>query len=501
MRGALWIPVIVASHGIALWLGRTTPAGEAPQANSAPIPSRPAKSSGLAAFLRTATPGDREEVVEEEEDEDALLAAARAAIPTDADVAAMVRAGVVDPDLEVSPEMIAAYGVWVDRDPVAALRWLGEWLPDAESISELAAEVSRHLEEGGVDHLALYLREVPAMREFLLNEAGEILDDKEPGFTLRLSATLDSMQDRLECLTGRFESYYSMSGHLAEIRGLLDDSSASAFLGSIRRMSARHGLLVYELEQSGFPPFAVSRFEADHSATDAGQTRTDADFIGSMEEVGIPGVPEATGTNITDIVTTGSRGAGDGFIIRNNIDAVLNNPNRTAALPLADRIRNDFDSEISMVVLLFDSSELESIPSYAGSREQFMRGKITGEEWIARLQEGVPGSSDLRDEITALAFRACVGEDPRRAVSLLAAELPYQGMIMDLRIMPPEVLLLVANRFSRDGELSQEVMDPLTNRFITWSHEDPEACTAYVANLPAGPLREHLQPFAGEGSR
>ncbi|QJE97149.1 Amuc_1098 family type IV pilus outer membrane protein [Luteolibacter luteus] len=61
----------------------------------------------------------------------------------------------------------------------------------------------------------------------------------------------------------------------------------------------------------------------------SGQTRTNADFIGTVDGVNIPGVPAATGTNVTDIVTGGLR-SGDGAINRNNIDAVLNNPNRTA---------------------------------------------------------------------------------------------------------------------------------------------------------------------------
>jgi len=61
----------------------------------------------------------------------------------------------------------------------------------------------------------------------------------------------------------------------------------------------------------------------------SGQTRTNADFIGTVSGINLPGVPAATGTNVTDIVTAGNR-SGDGAINRNNIDAVLNNPNRTA---------------------------------------------------------------------------------------------------------------------------------------------------------------------------
>lgn len=61
----------------------------------------------------------------------------------------------------------------------------------------------------------------------------------------------------------------------------------------------------------------------------SGQARTNADFIGTVAGVNLPGVPAATRTNVTDIVTAGNR-SGDGAINRNNIDAVLNNPNRTA---------------------------------------------------------------------------------------------------------------------------------------------------------------------------
>jgi hypothetical protein len=60
--------------------------------------------------------------------------------------------------------------------------------------------------------------------------------------------------------------------------------------------------------------------------------RTNADFIGTVEGVNLPGVPAASSPNVSDIVTAGSR-SGDGAINRNNIDAVLNNPNRTSTKP------------------------------------------------------------------------------------------------------------------------------------------------------------------------
>ncbi|WP_367872288.1 alpha-2-macroglobulin [Luteolibacter sp. Populi] len=61
-----------------------------------------------------------------------------------------------------------------------------------------------------------------------------------------------------------------------------------------------------------------------------GRSRSNADFIGTLAESSIPGVPAASPANVTDIVTGGLR-SGDGAINRNNIDAVLNNPGQAPA--------------------------------------------------------------------------------------------------------------------------------------------------------------------------
>jgi len=60
-----------------------------------------------------------------------------------------------------------------------------------------------------------------------------------------------------------------------------------------------------------------------------GVGRTSADFHSPVNGVPIPGVPSATGQNVTDIVTSGLR-SGQTAINKNSIDALLNNPNRTS---------------------------------------------------------------------------------------------------------------------------------------------------------------------------
>jgi general secretion pathway protein D len=61
----------------------------------------------------------------------------------------------------------------------------------------------------------------------------------------------------------------------------------------------------------------------------SGTGRTNSDFQGSIGSNTIPGIPSATGQNVTNIVTGGLR-SGQSAINKNNIDALLNNPNRTA---------------------------------------------------------------------------------------------------------------------------------------------------------------------------
>jgi general secretion pathway protein D len=60
-----------------------------------------------------------------------------------------------------------------------------------------------------------------------------------------------------------------------------------------------------------------------------GAPRYNTDFINPVKGVNIPSIPAATGTPVTDIVTAGNR-SGSLAITRDSIDAILNNPTRTA---------------------------------------------------------------------------------------------------------------------------------------------------------------------------
>jgi hypothetical protein len=94
--------------------------------------------------------------------------------------------------------------------------------------------------------------------------------------------------------------------------------------------------------------------------------RTNADFIGPID-----GVPAATATNATNIVTCGLR-SGSGAISRNNIDAVLNDPDRSA-------VQSDASSNNAAALL----NEMEPSPE----KEQLTL------RYIANLQASDPSAA------------------------------------------------------------------------------------------------------------
>jgi general secretion pathway protein D len=63
-----------------------------------------------------------------------------------------------------------------------------------------------------------------------------------------------------------------------------------------------------------------------------GAARTAADFVNPVDGTLIPGIPLSAGAGISNTPTAGLR-SGDYAIGRNSIDAILNNPNRTAQNP------------------------------------------------------------------------------------------------------------------------------------------------------------------------
>ena len=87
-------------------------------------------------------------------------------------------------------------------------------------------------------------------------------------------------------------------------------------------------------EELGFDwiatPFGMgSNYFLGGGTVGSGTARNNTDFIGTVDRVNIPGIPASPQENVSNIVTSGLR-SGSAAVNRNSIDAILNNPTRTA---------------------------------------------------------------------------------------------------------------------------------------------------------------------------
>jgi len=87
-------------------------------------------------------------------------------------------------------------------------------------------------------------------------------------------------------------------------------------------------------EELGFDwiatPFGVgSNYFLGGGTVGSGTARNNTDFIGTVDRVNIPGIPASPQENVSNIVTSSLR-SGSAAVNRNSIDAILNNPTRTA---------------------------------------------------------------------------------------------------------------------------------------------------------------------------
>ncbi|WP_367874554.1 hypothetical protein [Luteolibacter sp. Populi] len=474
-RIVIIVMLLAASHGAALWLGAAqrvpVTAGEAAKAAG--------KADGGGLTLQALIEGSRqpEKAGEEEEDFDLRVQKAKDKIPADADLGALVRAGTVDMEAAMSPETVAAFGLWLDGDPVAALRFGGKFYRDHD-YSEFDEELKRYLERGGLPKLHELMEAVPLAREQLINTASAALEDLSRAEALQVAGRLKSPTDRLELLKSVMDNGEDVKGNLSQIRGLLDKSGAAAFLQMLESDSEATGLLD-EVRAAGFPEAALKSFEAsirereeedsDSIGINRGNIdaipgflrgRTNSDFI---EVLQIPGIP----------------------INRNNIDAILDG--RGAARE-------------SLVGIAIPENEVvfaAATQGRMGSQEIYAALKANNSNGQAGERDMVRIALDLgirKDPAATLEWLRGTGGDWQ---SLLAEVIPDKR-----RDIAPEVLAELVTDAWKGGSPPEETLDRLSHSYARWFEADGDACSASIRKLGDGALKTHLlEKFGMEATK
>ena len=449
--------LLVASHSGVLWLGLQGQAGTSARAAAKPESKATAEpeheSPAVADLLRKAEA--REEKADEDYDKAqakraAEVAAAKAKIPADADPAAMVMAGTKGQN-EVSAETVAAFGLWIDRDPVAALRWFGTWDPKYAS-SDFDPELQRHLEAGGLAMVDHYLQEAPLSRGCLFHEIKNTTEDRGPDFALDLAGGLSDPEDRLELLNTVFSDPEELKGKLAKIRGMLPDHEANALVEGLEDDDAYTGV-AEELHQAGFPADLLASLDARHAPEEEESTGTEEDLKNDKE------------------------------------------------LPrdMAERIRLEVANGRPDRLIYYDAEFREMVPDFHHWCRELEEGRIPPQEVIARMQAVVPGSEALGDQLRSIVLQGSFGVNPRQALEWLRStggewQESFRQLVRSAGYhAPPELLESVVRDAYAGEEVPASVEDDIVGAYGRWSDYDPQGCRDAMEKMPVGSLRQKLE--------
>ena len=216
------------------------------------------------------------------------VAAALLAADPNSDVAAMVLAATANPDADLLPETYAAFSVWLDRDPMAAIRWFGKYAKD-HSGRDFGEELTRHFNRTGFGQLAEMMQASGIGRDVVLHSVFAALDERASrDEVMQVASLLKSPAERIALLSNVMSSPEQLAGSLSAIRASFSDADATLFLSKL--WDDRGALaLLDEVRAAGFPPDAVNRFEESArkaaSLTGPGATR-DNDLLWSEADSG-----------------------------------------------------------------------------------------------------------------------------------------------------------------------------------------------------------------------
>lgn len=459
MRCVLVIPLLVATtHGMALWLG-SRPKQE---------PDSPARTMELgspAHVIASVTTWQdllQKAKIRQEQDQeraaaapsrDELIAQARASIPADADLEALVRAGCPGGfEEDASAESMAAFGLWMDRDPQAALKWHRGQYPNSNSF--YGSEIERHFRNGGLRHLEEYIDASPGSRDELIAYAGNVAAEDGGIGALALAFRLGSMDDRLKMVMRFVLPSDGFASRLPEIRGLLDDGHLASLMSV---MGSEEEDLSEAFRLAGFPEASILRYQRKFAFLEDRQARL------AIEEA------------------------------------------EEASKPLATRIQNSESNWIRKMG--YAQALLDEVPALEEWTRDFRDQRITASELYSRITGAISDGSQLDRELGTHFLDKNFSADPMGCTDWLKShrqdwqetlslglgwdgEQSFHGSIEGS--CSPEEWLSLANSLEDEPQLAAAVELELSASYHNWHRENAGDCERHLRQQPPGPFRDKL---------
>lgn len=416
---------------------------------------------------RTARAAAERRKEEEESTLEARIEQARARIRPEEDLAGIVTEAIGKGGIP-SAEVLAAFGLWLERDPAAALKEIqeqttpGHWL--------FRGEIVRHFQRQGFAKLQHYIELAPKANRLLLITAYEALPEQgSAGSALQAAAGLTRQRDRLDFLSYGWNAE-KLRGHLGQTVGLFDKAGAVAFLGGLQIVSGTDvAALQEEARSAGFPPEALAALERNAKPSDW-------EAEGAAEKDRLARVREVPGFFAETIAKEQAERGGIGF------------------LQTRDVVRGD-----GWKVVAPDLGEWQTAVA---------RGTLDPAGLYEKLMETVPGSEGISQPLLNSAALASFSVDPAKTMEWLQQVRPDWMEVAEALVQATgsssetvHCSEVYAASFGAYQELSESLLERLASSFLHQQSVDSSSYEAIYRQLPDGALKRKLDSKKKGGSQ
>lgn len=434
---------LALSHAAAWWLGCAFQDQPAVSSNRAPSPAADNPTQWTTAELlrrgreREAAREAKCEAEAEEEDRPYAekLAEAQAKIPPGTDLRDYLAKALArrkwgeDPDMQA----IAAFGMWLERDPAAAVEWAGLTGRDID-LKVFTTELAHWLDASGCRELGDFYKRFPLAVSLLLDAAKELAAEREPAQALAVAAAVPDPGERLRMINSIFfgEDPKSLQGQVAAVRAMLGEKECHRFLiDLLLRGGTQAEDLLDEIRAAGFSDLLLAKFEGSLEEKRESDKEKERE---SQQDTALPPLRDVPNTRELESAIASGRLA----------------PEESIALiaktwPEASTPEGAAEFRKSLADSLYSKVPLEML--------HWLRECGTQEQWRKQFNYGFGGMSTLQPE----------------QIEGVLAELPA-GM-----------------------ELGESERNGISRRFQDWFGEDPDGYLAAAQRIEAQDEKEGLE--------
>lgn len=395
------------------------------------------------------------------------IAAARAALPADADIPALVRTGIATANGNregPSAETAAAFGRWLELDPDAAIDFIGRGRGNWRAYA-LQCEMGRWLGEGNQHRLDGLTKRFPRSWQTLVESAQILCKDRGPDFAVELASSLQERAYRMFLLTDCLPPE-QWRGHLAKVPALFPEPQDACYFLDALMGKEGADVLLDEIRGAGFPPDVLAKLDASQAKRqEYARNRAREKEEDEKRRAANARPPTPLEQQLSEAAEGGTGGDSDSL-----------------------------EKKLEKVV-----------PGFAEACADLQDGRLSMAEVLAQVQKAWPPASDaeVTRELRGLLFRSAFAADPLGTLQAAGEDFNDEAA-SGLNQLTPEMMVRVvtAHPGLLQGEEGEDYGWLCEHALDEWRAVDPEGCREALQRIPDEVLRtQWLRQFDASEER